>query len=246
MSENQNPCVFFLAPGRSRVRVPFVPGSTLDEWLDSPTVQILIGLDLKRDHVFYLNALPADDPAGIKLVRGMLIAALEKPLEDARPVVRDPHHGPMPEDIPERDSWWKNAKPYRPPTEDLNTPAKLNPVPPKKLTVNSIRNDPRYMKDDVLTEEASEIILDLLQKKDPLWGQFAASPVFVPVFRKILGPAMLQFAAQQEQKNGAAPAAEQPKATTYCDYCVGSGRVNFGIVTGERVCPKCGGKGFVA
>ena len=27
-----------------------------------------------------------------------------------------------------------------------------------------------------------------------------------------------------------------------CDYCNNTGRVNFGFVTGERACPKCGGK----
>lgn len=45
---------------------------------------------------------------------------------------------------------------------------------------------------------------------------------------------------QNAQYHGPRPSLPKVEvAAKTCDYCGGTGKVNFGIITGERSCPKC-------
>jgi len=140
-------------------------------------------------------------------------------------------HKPIPETIPGRDPWYA-----RPPSVHRGIPAKiLDSEQNPKITAKDLRNDPRIMKHGVLTDQATDVIVDGARMAGFLPDDLAQSPVLKSLVKNVLGPALLNMGdamAIQEQKTKV--------AVKTCDYCGGTGKVNFGIITGERPCPKCG------
>jgi len=141
----------------------------------------------------------------------------------------DDIHKPILETIPGRDPWWRNARCHQGP------PAKvLASEREPKITAKDLRNNPKIMKHGVLTDQATDAIVDGARMAGFLPADLATNPVLKSLVKNVLGPALLNMEeamALQEQK---------PKvAVKTCDYCGGTGKVNFGIITGERSCPKC-------